>query len=243
MKIGILNFGTHKSALALLWLLGSGTVYGQMHYVSDNRSIGVSGFITPSGSSFSTNYSTTDTPNAPFTIFSGDLRKSVTWTDPGNSQHHRWSVTEASQNSSLGANEISGSGLISAHAFENPQISYGQGAAASSSFEVTFSLASATDFNLSGAVDFSPGGSFSVLLNSANHGNIFTGISANSPFSVSGTLLPDTYTLLAYAQTAGPAENACNGQYNFDLQMVPEPSSAALVIGGLIAAAVRRKRQ
>lgn len=137
----------------------------------------------------------------------------------------------ASQISSLGANSISASGTMGGSYGPPAGTSIGTGF---SYLAVSFTLDQAMDYTLDLDM-FTDHGQFSFTGTSINLvGNPWD----NLQISQSGTLQAGTYDLIIDAGVSG---GFVQGDYAFDLQLVPAPSSAGMLGLGLLAATRRRR--
>jgi hypothetical protein len=66
---------------------------------------------------------------------------------------------------------------------------------------------------------------------------------ADFPFSFSGTFVPGTYTLEAATTTSAFSDSRHRGSFDFQLHVVPEPSSGGLLIVGLLGTELSRRRK
>lgn len=130
---------------------------------------------------------------------------------------------------------------------------FGGDSSGSSSLSVTFSVAHAYPYSLNGLVsgkfeeffpDLSetPGGARVRL--SDNSGIIHEAAqttTADFPFSFAGTLSPGTYSLEANVDTSAFSDSRDRESFQFQFEVVPEPSGCLLVIFGL-AGIIRASR-
>lgn len=173
----------------------------------------------------------------------------------------------ASQSSSIGSNGVVAEGTASL-LLTVPSSGAGASAAAGgdSSFELTFIVDVLSSFSLSGAVDtqaiVSGGATLPTLDNAVWLEDLdqafvlFTTLTDDQTFSVSGWLNPGTtYRLRASASTganqasSNTLDRTVSGLTSFDLdlqlvpQAVPEPATAFLVAGGAAVVLVGRRRR
>lgn len=169
------------------------------------------------------------------------------------------SAAQASQDSSIGANQISAQGGASIDRTLPPGV-YGS-ANASSSFEMFFRVSVTSTYDLTGFIDsqaiLTGGAPLPSITNRVrleeNGGSVlFESLTSDEAFATSGVLTAGTiYHLfvLSSVQTAGLATASwtTSGDATFDFGMtlseVPEPATSVLLGAGLAAIARRRRMQ
>lgn len=154
----------------------------------------------------------------------------------------------ASQMTDLLAASIGGDGRVESDA------AFGGNASAASSLMVEFQLSSSSLYTLSGTVagvfdEFFPNpsqtaGNARVFLSDTS-GVIHEAQQASTadfPFSFSGTLASGTYTLEAIAANSAFSDSTGFESFSFQLNIVPEPAGASLLLIGLVAVLGTRLR-
>lgn len=244
------------------------SAHAQIIYVSDNRSVSAAVGIDTNANSislgglatvtYSGNYSGSASPSSPYADFNSSLAgtANVSSAYNGVSNYFSFNVT-ASQNSSLGAQGISYlSGVHEGDNYPNQNAPYSQ-ISETSSFQVSFMVATTTPYDLTLTRGIDP--SFSQetwSLTSANFGSLVSGPppvfpggpTAEGTFNYSGMFNPgDVYTLTMYEHAAfhggAPSVTGEEGDLQALLE-VPEPESSFLLgMGALCLIAARHRRK
>jgi len=161
----------------------------------------------------------TDAPSAPFSPFDSAVQYGYA----------------ARQTSSFSSTRIEGVGAVS-----SPNTTFP--GRASSTFSITFDVDAETPYLLSGStLAGNPYVYAHVSLSRGSTSLFFFDRYAsfgNSPFEQSGVLVPGRYDLVAETQMDGGGGYS---NFSFQLEAIPEPSTALLLASGLVAFAVRRR--
>lgn len=226
--------------LILSGLLLAVKVHAQLNFLSDNRSISVSGWMEDSGGNMTQSYAQTNYPAAPF----ADFNAFVSGGTDGSS-------SSASQNSGMTSQSLSSASRVTASvATGSYGAGYGAQAGANSEFQVSFEVQQPLAFNLSGYRDIeSLGGVIDFELNSSHHGNIvsWSGPSYNNNYlDYSGMLQPDDYTLEVqeYFSFSSFGDSYDGGSMNYNMILsVPEPAALGpfLILTWFGMVALKRK--
>jgi len=238
----------------VLTLLTAGSVRAQLTFLSDSRSVSVSGWVQDADGNVSQSYTQSQNPSASFASFAGNVSGNASGPYYNNTIY---SGSSASQNSSLTSAQISYSASVGA--YQSYPAPFGHlYSDAGSTFSVSFSVSSPIQFSLTDDQhNWNPADAGeSLILSSSTHGTIVTGPSLDPTGSgtdqYSGVLEPDQIYTLQISLTAQDYYSP-NAYQGFDVLLntpqllpVPEPSSSLLlatgaVVTGLIA--LRRKRQ
>lgn len=172
----------------------------------------------------------TQTPSSPFAFF-----------DVSNFLYE----AGAGQTSSADTQGVSGSG----YAYAGIDSQY-YGSSGRSTFDITFTVTSATPYSLSGGLEIEHGSLFLSTLTLYQGATALQSWTADwdeeqVSFGVSGVLAPGTYRLVAEA-TAGPSDYGVDQGYagaSYDFVfVVPEPATALCVSLGLLSLALRSRR-
>jgi hypothetical protein len=160
---------------------------------------------------------------------------------PGGSISNR-----ATQSSSIGSEHVSASGQVATTSSYFPP---GSSGGAVSTFQLTFEVLQPVEFELTWyleGVDINP--CLCALAEASLRGGpgdqtIFAWFEVDDFFSDTeyGVLAPGQYTLLARAQLSHDAPVSASYQIDLGVVLVPEPSTALLLAGGLLALALRRR--
>lgn len=251
------------TALLAAGLLLAGRVYAQINYLSDNRSVSVSGHSlyvdssTDPSTVYSNGYSYFQTPASPYSDFHGSVGGGLS-----GGLYIGNVISSASQDSGMTPNQIQvSSGIFVYSGFFSGNGQYGD---ALSSFAVAFSVSSPLEYTLSTDWSYSyywgdywvPNSGGCTLV-SASQGLIWQSLPLQPSWddsedsrldSFSGVLEPgDIYTLSVSMATDSAYQDTppTTGDYSADVALttVPEPNSLVMLALGLpMLACLRRVR-
>jgi hypothetical protein len=139
------------------------------------------------------------------------------------------SFANASQNSQINGSSILASGGVS---YSFPGNGSGGSAGADSEFSVTFTIAAPSSYTLAMSFSFPYGGGGGVQSLSGTGGTIYQVLGPNGSGSTSGVLSPGQYVVSVDCETAHAVDSG-QGSFSLDLELVPEPSTLAMVTLGL----------
>lgn len=148
------------------------------------------------------------------------------------------------QDSNILANTVFGSGQASTNA--DPNTPYAIDGTAFSTFDLQFSVPDSMSYTLSGLLDAATvDGAASVTFTLSDIGGPIAQYSTTDgpvPFDLAGTLDAGDYSIVVIASAAvnAPGQTA-SGSWQFDLDLVPEPSSLVLLLGGALTLLRRRR--
>lgn len=157
------------------------------------------------------------------------------------------SAGSASQQSLINPNSLSGIGSASASA--EPGFAFEMTASGGSFYNVTFSLADATEYSFTGQLDAGVAGSAGQPLAQATlsdvGGDVYAVNTTSGPTAIlsSGILAPGTYTIdviaTAFIEASGESASA---SFDFNFTLVPEPASLLGLSFAWLCVGLRRRR-
>jgi hypothetical protein len=203
------------------WLVAQAASATSIVYLEDLREI----HIEESSSTHGSGYSLTAEPDSPFSSFARSLDGNETF---------------ALQSSAMNAVQMTASGEagVWVDIFTNGPLAY-------STFHVEFEITEATPFTLDGSIsrhDFRLAGTaeadVSLRLSSGGVDLYFLETGAGFtpltlPVSASGELAPGVYEL--YVSAVANATNLGGASYDIAFSVLPEPTTATLLLAGLLA--------
>jgi hypothetical protein len=249
IKAGNLRF----ILVTLATLLMAIQLQAQVNWLTDNRYVTVSGYGQIPSAGVSSNYSATAIPSTSFAAFNGSISGEAylqggvfTGTQPNMVD----SYATATQTSSLAGDQFDFNSGINVYTgglgYDQQVLCYGE---SDSYCQLTFSVNSPQTWNLSvgfvGSLPYGgPRSSVSWDLTSVQNGSVLGALTENSqnsdePYLYQGTLMPgDTYSLSlslhAYDNQPVSIGDDAGGGVIATFSVVPEPSSYALMVIGLI---------
>ena len=167
-----------------------------------------------------------------FELFNSSVAATAGLGDPNDPVTASSTVAQMSQ---ILAASILGTGTVGTGADPNTP-GYFPYAWGNSYFDVSFEITTELTYSLVGQLDVLITGSgvgFAGIMFSGPGGSIFELEieDGSEPFDVSGLLAPGEYSLAAYSEASVDADGAtASGQFDFNLTLIPEPTSLALIV-------------